>query len=142
MRTVNKTDLAPDMVSEAARASMTRCVLPSVIAIETSKIVLHGLDPTRPDSRRPWGAARLSPWQSARGADRRGAQPHRAERARGVYLRRRGALGRRQFGSAVPPFPRPRRAARRCRAARFRGVRDASRKGVEWRQPGAVSRLR
>ena len=75
-------------------------------------------------------AARLPSRQSARGADPRGARPDRPEGTGRLHLRRRGALGGRQLGGALPPFPRPRRAAGRRGAARLRAVRRAARQGL------------
>ena len=47
------------------------------------------------------------------------------ERAGRLHLRRCRALGRGQLGGALPPLPRPRRAAGRRGAARLRAVRGA-----------------
>ena len=87
-------------------------------------------------------AARLSSRQSARGADPGRARPDRQEGAGRVHLCRRGALGRGQLGRALPAFPRPRRADRRCRAARLRAVRRASRPRLGRRPARALRRLR
>ena len=87
-------------------------------------------------------ASRLSPRQSARGADPRRAQPDCREGAGGVHLRRCGALGRGQLGGSLPAFSRPPGTARRCGAPRLRTVRGAPRPRLERGQARPVCRLR
>ena len=81
-------------------------------------------------------AARLSPRQSQGSAGARRARIDRGEGAGRLHLRRCRALGGRQPGRALPAFPRPRRAARRRRAARLRAVRRGAGEGLGRRQAG------
>ena len=85
------------------------------------------------------GAPRLSPRQSERGADARRARADRREGAGRLHLRRGGALGRRQPGRALPAFPRSRRTAGECGAARLRAVRGGAGARLGRRRPDAFT---
>src|SRR5262245_21072103 len=78
--------------------------------------------------RRTFRSSRLSPWQSERGVDPRGAGIDRAEGTRRLYLRGSCPLGRSESGSAIPTFPRSRRTVDRRGTARLRSICGYARK--------------
>src|SRR6516225_2061229 len=86
---------------------------------ESCKHSSHELVQARGTFRSP----RLSPWQSERGLDPRGAGIDRAEGTRRLYLRGSGTVGWSESGSALPAFSRPRRTVGRRGAARLRSIR-------------------
>src|SRR5262245_38791369 len=84
---------------------------------ESCKNPLHELV----ERRRTFRSSRLSPWQSERGLDPRGAGIDRAEGTCRLHLRGSCPLGGGESGGALPAFPRPRRTVDRCSTAGLQG---------------------
>src|SRR6516162_1768198 len=92
--------------------------------------------------RRTFRSSRLSPWQSEGGLDPRGAGIDRAEGTRRLHLRGSCSLGRSKPGSALPAFPRPRRAVDRRCTARLRSIRSYAGKRLGRWPSGCLHSLR
>ncbi len=83
---------------------------------------------------RSFPEARLSPRQSARGADRGRPAPDRREGPGRLHRGRGRARGGRFSGGALPAFPRPRRDDGGYRQARLREFQRKAAGRVGWRQ--------